>query len=122
LRHANVALQEGDAVVYGSLQAMFNAKPDLLICEGNNLFVFEAKFKLGFDAAQLGRTDQIAEVWRELLYEDLGFEQQPDNKRKTIGLAKYGPDISWERIHELAMKWLGPEDFSTRVLSKVLRG
>ena len=99
---------------------MFNAKPDLAICEGNNLYVYEAKYTLGFDQAQLDRTQDIAEAWQELLFEDLGFEVRPELHRiKTIGLRKYSPDVSWEEVYDLALQCWGEDDFSTKVFSKV---
>lgn len=120
LRNDGHIVPVADKTVYGSLQAMFNAKPDLAICEGNNLFVYEAKYTLDFDPVQLERTRQIAEVWQRLLYQDLGFDGRPDLHVKTIGLRKYSPDVSWEDVNDLAVKSWGREDFSSKVLSKVV--
>jgi hypothetical protein len=60
--------KKDDLEIYGTLQAMFNAKPDLVICEGSSLFTYEAKYTLDFDDIQLRRTREIAEVWQKLLY------------------------------------------------------
>ena len=112
--------KEADLKLYGALQAMFNAKPDLVICEGNNLYVYEAKYTLGFDSVQLTRTKEISEVWQKLFYRDLGFKSKPDIHVRKLGLKKFKPTISWEDIYEIAVRYWGQNDFSTVVLSKVL--
>ena len=50
--------------------------------------VYEAKYTLGFDEAQLVRTRRIAEVWAELLYEDLGFSDTATVHVRTLGLGR----------------------------------
>ena len=110
----------GDRTVYGSLQAMFNAKPDLAICEGNNLFVYEAKFTSRFSEKQMKRTTEISEVWRELLYSDFGFNSKPEVQVLKLGMERDGVDVSWERIYDLAKKHLGESDYSMRSISKVM--
>lgn len=120
LNDGNKELSTEDKRVYGSLQAMFNAKPDLVICEGKTLYVFEAKYTLDFEPTQLNRTRQIAEVWQKVLYRDLSFSEMPEIQIKTLGLAKFSPDISWETVLDIAKNWWGENDFSIRVLSKVV--
>ena len=99
--------------VYGSLQAMFNAKPDLAICLESQLLVYEAKFTLDFDLAQLPRTTNIAEVWANLLYADLGFSAIPSVDVMKLGLSKVSPDISWEYIYKITES-IYPEGDRTR--------
>ena len=112
-------LSESDNAVYGAVQAMFNAKPDLAICTGTDLVVFEAKYTLGFDEKQMERTREIGEVWAKLLFQDLGFESVPRVSVRKLGLNRFNPDISWGQILEIAREWWGESDFSTRVFSKV---
>ena len=119
LEKRGMILKEADIIVYGTLQAMFNAKPDLVICEGGNIFVYEAKYTMDFDDLQLDRTRQIVEVWAKLLYADLGFDNEPSIEIRTLGLTEHQPDISWEYVEKLAQKWWSEDDFSVRVLSKV---
>jgi hypothetical protein len=120
MKNCGKELSEADRTVYGSLQAMFNAKPDLVICEGNNLYVYEAKYTLGFDQEQLKRTEEIAEVWKKILFRDLGFKEEPDIQIRKLGLDMFRPNISWEKILEIARKCWGEADFSVKVFSKVL--
>lgn len=109
-----------DNVVYGALQGMFNAKPDMIICHDNQLTIYEAKYTLNFEEEQLNRTKQIGEIWSKLLYKDLDFSTNPIYQVKTIGLEKYDPDVSWERIYRIARKYWQENDFSLKVLSKVI--
>ncbi len=95
-------LDEGEKIVYGAIQGMFNAKPDLAICHGESLYVYEAKLTLGFDQGQLRRTRNIAAIWAKLLHRDLGFDAEPAVNIHTLGLSAHGPTISWERILEIA--------------------
>lgn len=111
---------KGDKVVYGCLQGMFNAKPDLVVCTGSDLFVYEAKYMSTFEREQMERTEQIGEVWAKLLYKDLGFELEPTVLVRTLGLAKTSPDISWERVYRIAENYWGKDDFSLRALSRAL--
>ena len=112
---AGKQLSSGEQIVYGAMQGMFNAKPDLAICLENTLLVYEAKFTLGFDAEQTARTERIAEVWAKLLYGDIGFENEPgDVQVRTLGLAKFSPDISWEDIGRIAER-IYPTGDRTRV-------
>jgi len=50
---ANIPLNAGEIKVYGAMQGMFNAKPNLVITVDNLLLVCEAKFTELFDQAQL---------------------------------------------------------------------
>lgn len=113
-------LSDGDSAVYGSLQAMCNAKPDLVICNGKALIVYEAKYTCDFDQVQLQRTRQIADLWAELLYQDLGFSDRPSVEVRTLGLARFSPDVSWDTVHTIALEIWGPDDYSVRVLAKAL--
>lgn len=110
----------GDRVVYSRLQSMFNAKPDLVICTGSTLVVYEVKYTSPFKARQMHMTERIAEVWATLLYTDLGFESVPAVSVKTLGMASVSPDMSWERVYRIAAKHWVETDFSVAVLSKVL--
>lgn len=113
-------LRVDDKTVYGSLQAVFNAKPDLAICTGNTLLIYEAKYTLAFDQTQLERTEQIGAIWSELLFRDLGFDTPPRVVVRKLGLQRYNPDVSWEQVHKIALAHWGESDFSTIVFSKVL--
>lgn len=115
LREAGLLKSKADTIVYGSLQAMFNAKPDLVICTGSELFVYEAKLSLDFDQEQLERTRKIAEVWSEVLYPDLGFDRPPQVNIRKLGLDRYNPDISWEKVYEMAKNHWNEGDLSVRV-------
>jgi hypothetical protein len=111
---ANDELSNDEKKVYGSIQGMFNAKPDLLICWGDNLWIYEAKFTLDFDRFQLKRTENIAEVWASLLYEDLGFNGIPNVRVLTLGFKKFNPDVSWEDIAGIAAN-VYPKSDNTRI-------
>lgn len=113
--------QEPNTSIYKTLQSMFNAKPDLAVCEGNNLYVFEAKYDSSFEPKQLKLTNQIAQVWSKLLYRDLGFEEVPNVFVLKLGRQKFKPDVSWEYVYEISKEFLGEDDFSTMVLSKVIK-
>lgn len=119
MKEMGILNSKEDATVYGSLQAMFNAKPDLTICYKNSLIIFEAKYTLGFDNEQLRRTEQIGEAWAKILYEDLGFETKPDLQIKTLGLSLFSPDVSWEDVHRISKKYLSEDDFTLKVFSKL---
>jgi hypothetical protein len=109
-------LTPADLRVYGAIQGMFNAKPDLAVCVSSELIVYEAKFTLGFDAVQLARTRNIADIWANLLYGDLGFTKAPEVCVRTLGLAKYHPDVSWEEVAEIAESVYPEADRTRRAL------
>jgi hypothetical protein len=112
------SFSEGENIVYGAVQGMFNAKPDLVICVGSQLIVYEAKLTLGFDEEQLKRTRNIAEVWAHLLYRDLGYQNPPDVIVRKLGLEKYKPDVSWKSVTRIAESVYPEGDRSRRALSQ----
>lgn len=120
MKETGADISASDKKVYGEVQSMFNAKPDLLICTGNDLVVYEAKYTMYFEDEQMKRTKNIADVWAALLFEDLGFSQKPNVHVQKLGLAKYEPNLSWEKIHDVAKEHWGANDFSVKVFSKVL--
>jgi hypothetical protein len=122
LKKAGLIRFEGDQNVYITLQAMFNAKPDLVVCVDDKLFIYEAKYKSLFDEEQMARTSSIGHLWASLLYKDLGFTNVPEVVLRKLGLASSCPDVSWQDVYEMAKKVLGEQDYSTKVLSKVLIG
>lgn len=111
-KRLNVELTSEENKVYGAIQGMFNAKPDLAITIDNLLIVFEAKLTEDFDAVQLQRTKNIADVWSKLLGADLGFERLPEVVIAKISAAKFCPDISWNEIFELQSHFFKPGDRS----------
>jgi hypothetical protein len=137
LKNTGFQSKSGDSRVYGALQAMFNAKPDLVICIDNTLYIYEAKYHMTFDKLQLERTEKIGEVWAELLYRDLGFASKPKVEVRMLGLIKDKPKegefryrfISWEEVLDIAKKHWNPSskewvatDYSIKVFSKLLKG
>lgn len=108
-----IFLTKDEMNVYGAMQGMFNAKPDLVITIDNLLLVCEAKFTEKFDDNQISRTRKIAEVWAELLYESFGFTEKPIYTVFKLGAAKSNPDVSWEEVSEIAERTY-PEDDRTR--------
>lgn len=99
--------------VYGRLQGIFNAKPDLAIVLSGHLIVIEAKLTLGFEAEQLKRTEDIAALWAsELLQADLGFLEEPSWAVIRLGAGRYSPDLSWEELLGIAVETWPPEDRS----------
>lgn len=106
----NIDLSEGENKVYGAMQGMFNAKPDLVITIDNLLLVCEAKFTEKFDQEQLERTWNIAEVWSKLIYKDLGFNEPPVYTVFKLGARKENPEISWQNINEIAKATYGDDD------------
>lgn len=109
-------LSESENSVYGAVQGMFNAKPDLLVCLADEFIVYEAKLTLDFDDAQLKRTHNIADVWARLLYRDLGFAIVPRVTVRTLGSARFNPDVSWERVKEIAEATYPETDRTRRAL------
>lgn len=99
----STGLTKAELTIYGCLQGMFNAKPDLAITIDNKLIVYEAKFTAPFNAAQLDRTKKIADVWANELFEDLGFDEKPQVVVSTIGAkaSKPEPDLDWETVFEI---------------------
>ncbi len=97
-----IEFTQNESKVYGAMQGMFNAKPDLVITIDNNLLVFEAKFTESFDEEQLQRTKNISEIWSKLLYGDFGFPEPPEYIVIKLGSTKLGADIGWAEILEIA--------------------
>lgn len=98
----SIQLSEGESKVYGAMQGMFNAKPDLVITIDNILLVCEAKHTESFDEEQLKRTWNIAEVWATLLFKDIGFTEPPTFSVFKLGGATFKPHINWSDISEIA--------------------
>lgn len=115
-----IHLSDGERRVYGAMQAMFNAKPDLLILIDNHMFVCEAKFTEAFDDIQLERTLRIAEVWADLLYKDLGLNEPPVYSVIKLGAASQKPDLSWEEVNEIANSVYPPEDLSRQAFNHAI--
>lgn len=111
-----IQLSKDELKLYGAVQGMFKAKPDLVICYSNNLLIYEAKYTLDFDTAQLKRTAKIGEVWSKLLYHDLGFTDIPKIKVLKLGLKKYNPHVSWTDIFDIAQRYLIQGDISLRAI------
>ena len=105
-----IDLTAEEDVLYKAIQAMFKARPDFAITSQNSLVAYEAKYTQPFDAKQISRTEDIAEIWAKLLYADLGFAKQPTLFVATIGPRKLKPQISWEWLHDQAMDTYPPED------------
>lgn len=108
----SIQLNENESKVYGAMQGMFNAKPDLVIIIDNLLLVCEAKHTESFDEEQLKRTWNIAEVWATLLYEDFGFSEPPIYSVFKLGGATFQPHIHWTDISEIAEKTYNNNDRS----------
>jgi hypothetical protein len=136
LKEIGALRMPGDGKVYGALQGMFNAKPDLVICVDNTMYIYEAKYHMPFDELQLERTKKIGQVWAELLHRDLGFDSKPKVEVRMLGLKKDKPQegvsryrfISWEKVLKIAKKQWNPtnkdwvaSDYSMKVFSKVLK-
>lgn len=112
-----IQLSKTENRVYGAMQGMFNAKPDLVITIDDILLVCEAKHTERFDKDQLERTWKIAEVWVKLLYKDLGFSEPPVYTVFKLGATKFEPHINWSEISEIADKTY-PENDRSRIAIK----
>lgn len=113
----SIQLNESESKVYGAMQGMFNAKPDLVITIDNILLVCEAKHTESFDIEQLKRTLNIAQVWATLLYKDLGFKEPPIYGIFKLGGATFTPHITWTAISEIAEQTYNEND-RTRIAIK----
>lgn len=113
----SIQLNESECRVYGAMQGMFNAKPDLVITIDNALLVCEAKHTEWFDEEQLKRTWNIAEVWATLLYEELGFSESPVYSVFKLGGSTFQPHINWADVFEIAEKTYNYND-RTRIAIK----
>ena len=119
-KKAGDLLTPGESRVYGAMQGMFNAKPDLAVCLEDEVILYEAKLTLDFDAQQLKRTRNIGEVWANLLYADLGYKKPPNLRVLKLGLAKFSPDVSWEEVSKIADATYGEPD-RTRLALAIAR-
>ena len=113
----SIQLNESESKVYGAMQGMFNAKPDLVLTIDNLLLVCEAKHTESFDEEQLKRTWNIAEVWATLLYKDIGFLVPPIYSVFKLGGATFKPHISWTTVSEIAEQIYNQND-RTRIAIK----
>jgi hypothetical protein len=109
-----ISFTKDEKKVYGALQGMFNAKPDLVITIDDVLFVCEAKFTEPFDDAQIRRTENIAKVWASLLFKELGFIKPPVYTVFKLGNSKYKPNINWNDVLTIAEQTY-PENDRTRI-------
>lgn len=107
--------------VYGAVQGMFNAKPDLAIALPGGFIVFEAKFTERFDAAQLARTRRIAEVWAKHLATDLGYTESPQFTVARLGQAGCGAELTWTDVLEVARETHGERDRTRIALDQAVR-
>ena len=106
-----VDLTPGEWSVYGALQGMFNAKPDLAILIDGFLIVFEAKFTEKFDEEQINRTKNITQIWAsELLLKDLGFSTNPSYTVAKLGDSSMNVDLSWNEVLEVAKNFYSRRD------------
>lgn len=113
----SIQLNESESRVYGAMQGMFNAKPDLVLTVDNVLLVCEAKHTEPFDDIQLSRTLDIAEVWATLLYKDIGFLEPPVYTVFKLGGATFNPHINWTDIAKIAEQTYNETD-RTRIAIK----
>jgi hypothetical protein len=105
-----IHLSKEDSRLYGAIQGMFNAKPDLAVTVPGVIIAYEAKFTQAFESEQTSRTEKITQVWSEILYEDLGFKNPPSYFVSTIGPGKLKPDISWEWLLRVAGETFATDD------------
>jgi len=109
----NLLTPEEDRV-FGVMQGMFNAKPDLVVCIDEELLIYEAKFTLDFDLEQMKLTENIGKIWAALFYADLGYTKPPKVTVLKLGLAKFSPDISWEDVARISAN-IYPDNDRTRI-------
>jgi hypothetical protein len=131
LTHPKQIAQKGKAMgllrsqherrVYGAVQGMFNAKPDLAVVLPACLLVFEAKLTERFTRRQLDRTQSIAQVWTRVLFSDLGYKSPPPSTLLTIGDAREKPDVTWQELADVACGFY-PEGDRTRAAMQAASG
>jgi len=101
-KQVGVQLTSDEWKVYGAIQGMFNAKPDLAITVDRVLVVIEAKFTEAFDDTQMTRTQNIAQIWTSTFFRKyLGFSSAPSYCVIKLGASKHNPDISWAQIFSI---------------------
>lgn len=120
-REKGIELTSDEWKVYGAIQGMFNAKPDLAITVDQFLLVFEAKFTEAFDENQMTRTRNIAEVWSNLLSDSLGFSGSPKRCVVKLGASKFNPDISWGEVHSILPRFYGESDRTSVAFNGALK-
>jgi len=60
------------------------------------------------------------QVWQALLYEDLGFDSEPDAQVLKLGLEKYNPYVSWTDVLKIAKNYLEEGDLSLEAFENAL--
>lgn len=131
LKKQDAPVTEYDEQVYEKIQSLFSAKPDLLVSCSGKFYVYEAKFCLGFTDSQLALTELIAKVWKEMLFNDLGYEQIPDYELRVLGLQENIESLneknqpayqgsSWEAVRQIAQEFLPENDFSRMAIERRL--
>ena len=113
-----IQLSKNELSVYGAIQGMFNAKPDMAITYGDTLYSIEAKFTESFDIEQLSRTKNIADVWVSLLFNQFGFQTKPHYKIIKLGAKKFNPDINWSQILEIAKNTYDENDRTYKAINE----
>jgi len=63
--------------------------------------IYEIHLSLAFDDEQTKKLKRIANIWSDLLYEDLGYKEKPAYTIIKLGLEKFEPDLSWESVIEI---------------------
>jgi hypothetical protein len=116
-----VPLSEAESHLYGAIQGVFNAKPDLAIALQGTVIAYEAKFTQAFGRDQTTRTERIVEIWKALLYEDLGFSSPPNALTAAIGPERSNPDISWEWLLDMANDTYPPDDRTRLAIYSAVR-
>ena len=113
-----ICLSKNEQKIYGIIQALFRAKPDLLITIDNFLIVIEAKYTQFFNEVQFERTKLIARIWAKLFYKELGFNDFPKPAVYKLGPTQYGANISWDNIFEIANNTYKKDDRSLIAFEK----
>ncbi|MCY1023454.1 hypothetical protein [Pyxidicoccus sp. MSG2] len=115
------ALDVQNRAVYGALQGVFNAKPDLALVLPSRLLVFEAKLTEAFDTEQLERTGLLARLWASrLLHGYLGYTSPPSVSVVRIGDEGTGAELTWQDLHRLATERYPPNDRTCIALRSVV--
>ncbi|MCP3138611.1 hypothetical protein [Pyxidicoccus xibeiensis] len=115
------ALDVQNRKVYGALQDVFNAKPDLALVLPSKLIVFEAKLTEDFDTEQLTRTGLLARLWASpLLHGCLGYTSPPPALVARLGDEGTGAELTWQDLHHLATECYPPNDRTCIALGAVV--
>ncbi len=113
-------MRPDDSKLYGSLQGIFSTKPSLAICLEDEMRVYEANYSLGFDSSSVCRTAQIAEIWANLLFQDLGYVSPPMVQVLKLGMEDTEPCVSWEKVAFIADEVLGSCDPTSRAFKEAV--